>query len=528
LASARLAEKDPSKRSSMRRYQDLEDELAQMDVRLLNAVLNKAPTDQLEQIKRKSEAAHSALEALGTHSREKKELGQLATDVVVPYDLMRDHIRTDEAILSFQPGAVSTFVFVATREGLHWFRANIGLYELQTGIAELRCGVDPQMPLGRSRSFCRRATNSDANGPVPFALGTSHRLYDSLLGPARQLIEGKSLIFVLSGPMSALQPNLLAENVPLHPMASKAEDFEGAGWLVEKHAISVVPAVSSFLALRSRNDRGRGGISQRFEGTYLGLGNPALAGTPACPKTRIPERCSQLIEVAANQTDRIVKRAFVVPAQTYVGGGRANVQAIRAICPLPETQVEIRCVAESLGGAKQRVIFGERLTESELKRIPLDRYRIIHFATHGLLADEVLQLGSSDAEPALVLTPPRLATGEDDGLLKASEIAQLRLDADLVILSACNTAASGSLESDALSGLARAFFYAGARSLLVSHWPVDSAATVVLITRTFNRIKGDRNIGRAEALRLAMVSVMSDPRFAHPSKWAPFALIGED
>src|SRR5262249_37657391 len=121
------------------------------------------------------------------------------------------------------------------------------------------------------------------------------------------------------------------------------------------------------------------------------------------------------------------------------------------------------------------------------------------------------------------------ATPEDDGYLSASEIASLKLDADWVILSACNTAAGGTESAEALSGLSRAFFYAGARALLVSHWAVNSDATVKLITNTLSTMAGDKTVGRSEALRRAMVALIEqgDPYAAHPSYWAPFVVVGE-
>jgi CHAT domain-containing protein len=115
-------------------------------------------------------------------------------------------------------------------------------------------------------------------------------------------------------------------------------------------------------------------------------------------------------------------------------------------------------------------------------------------------------------------------------LLTASEVTQLKLNADWVILSACNTAAGEKLGAEALSGLARAFFYAGDRALLVSHWPVYSDAAVRLITGTFDELKAHPEIGRAEAQRRAMVALMSDPSEednSHPSVWAPFVVVGE-
>ena len=123
---------------------------------------------------------------------------------------------------------------------------------------------------------------------------------------------------------------------------------------------------------------------------------------------------------------------------------------------------------------------------------------------------------------------PATATEVDDGLLTASEVTTLKLDADWVILSACNTAAGDTVGGDALSGLARVFFYAGARALLVSHWYVDSQATVALITNAFRTLKAEPKIGRAEAMRRAMVGLIAaGARNAHPAKWGPFVVVGE-
>src|SRR5262249_48050693 len=163
---------------------------------------------------------------------------------------------------------------------------------------------------------------------------------------------------------------------------------------------------------------------------------------------------------------------------------------------LPETELELRCVAESVGAGPKNLTVGATMSETTIKGLQLDRYRVIHFATHGLLADEVQSFGGG-GEPALVMTPPKVPTVLDDGLLTASEISQLKLNADWVILSACNTASGDKIGSEALSGLARAFFYAGARSLLVSHWAVDSGATVLLTTGVFSEIARAPTISRA-------------------------------
>jgi hypothetical protein len=185
---------------------------------------------------------------------------------------------------------------------------------------------------------------------------------------------------------------------------------------------------------------------------------------------------------------------------------------------------------EGLSGPRNNDIrLGARATEADIKRLSeageLSKYRMIHFATHGALAGQV----SGNSEPGLLLTPPATATETDDGYLSASEIAALKLDADWVILSACNTAAGGAQGAEALSGLARVFFYAGARALLVSHWSVDSVATAKLISSAVSATTRDKTLGRAEALRRAMVAMIDngEAREAHPAYWAPFVVVGE-
>jgi CHAT domain-containing protein len=170
----------------------------------------------------------------------------------------------------------------------------------------------------------------------------------------------------------------------------------------------------------------------------------------------------------------------------------ADVSHVKMQVPLPETAEELCAVAQDVKADGRDVLLGAQATEREIKRLSasgeLAKYRMLHFATHGVLVGQL----DGAHEPGLILTPPDKATEEDDGYLSASEIAALKLDADWVILSACNTAAGAATSAEALSGLARAFIYAQARALLVSHWEVYSDATVKLITASVREMARDR------------------------------------
>jgi CHAT domain-containing protein len=204
-------------------------------------------------------------------------------------------------------------------------------------------------------------------------------------------------------------------------------------------------------------------------------------------------------------------------------GALADVDQVRNLPPLPETEDELRDIARHLGADEASLYLEARATESRVKSLTLDTTKVLAFATHGLLSGEL----KGFAEPALVLTPPATATLEDDGLLTASEVAQLKLNADWVILSACNTAAADTPGAEGLSGLAKAFFYAGARTLLVSHWYVNSEAATRLTTTAFQIQSRHPAIGRAEALRRSMMEMASSKLRHHPHFWAPFVVVGE-
>ena len=219
----------------------------------------------------------------------------------------------------------------------------------------------------------------------------------------------------------------------------------------------------------------------------------------------------------------------------YFSDGRVRLAELRKLAPLPGTRTEIETLARTLGGGPDDLLLGPDASESKLFARPasrgLNRYAILAFATHGLVTGN---LSNTLAEPALALTPPAVTAQSDDGLLTASEASLLRLDADWVLLSACNSAAGGSANAEGLTGLARAFLLAGARAVLVSHWRVRDDAAPRITARTIELMHGN-GLTRGKALQQAMRELMMDrgldatgSSFATPSAWAAFALVGVD
>ena len=201
---------------------------------------------------------------------------------------------------------------------------------------------------------------------------------------------------------------------------------------------------------------------------------------------------------------------------------------------LPDTREEILAIGSALGAsASLDTFFGNRANRTNVLGADLKHRRVVAFATHGLVAGDLPGLD----QPALALAPPA-GKGIEDGLLKLEDILKLSLDADLVVLSACNTAAADGNGAEAVSGLGRGFFYAGARAVLATHWPVETASARELVTRLFERYAADGKLTRAKALRLAMIELIDkgvalDERgkpeysYAHPAFWAPYALYGD-
>jgi CHAT domain-containing protein len=416
-----------------------------------------------------------------------------------------------------KPTPEETFIWVVTKTEMRWLRSDLGKAALTREVAALRCGLDyAAWGYANCKELTRVSYNAALDKLPPFDAARAHRLYKALFGGAEDLLKGKThLLLVPSGALTQLPPQVLVSESPTPGKPTR--------WLIRDRAISILPAVSSLKALRTT------ARPSAAEKPMIGFGNPLLEGPNGTYSERAKEaRRKQSCPKTAWErvASRIGPDRGLTPIATR---GLADPKHIRYQSPLPETADELCEVARQTGADVEQMRLGARATEREIKHLSdvgdLARYRVVHFATHGAMAGEL----DRDFEPGLILTPPAEASETDDGYLSASEIAGLKMDADWVILSACNTAAGHAASAEALSGLARAFIYAQARALLVSHWEVDSNAAVKLITTAMAEIARDKNTHRAEALRRAMLAMIDsgNAKEAHPSTWAPFVVVGE-
>ena len=401
-------------------------------------------------------------------------------------------LRRHEAMIAFMQNDDALRVLVITRGGTQMhILPDTKREDLAAQVAALRRGLVIDAAL----------TAADL---PEFDVAASHALYAKVIAPLLPQLKGiTTLQIVADGPLARLPLGLLVSKPAKD--ADLLARYRNSGWLADRFAIAVQPGITALAAARSI------GAPSRADRMFLAVADPALTGiTPG--------------------TTHVAGLADFVKLRGVQRGAARTATATCAMQPLPDTRREAERVASILGKqGTTTLLMGAQASERELRQRSdngdLARYRTLLFATHGLADNE-----ATGEEPALVLAPASCSSNDaaEDGLLSASEIAALKLDADLVILSGCNTAAPGdALVGQPFSGLAQAFRQAGARRLLVSHWSVDSAATADLMAALF--AKGAH--ATAASLQVAMHEFRQRPGplpyRSHPAFWAPFVLVGD-
>ena len=475
LASARLgAGGNPAVAAAIRRQQDAGIALAERE-RSRDAVPGDAaigPAISPEELSRQLTAAQAALaDADAALQAAAPNYGQLVQQVASAADVLAA-LAPGEAFASITLTADGGWVFVL-RDG------TISVAPTGAGSAAIAALVNR----------VRTSVESGASGPPAFDVAAAQAIYADTLGKLGPQLDGaQSLVVVPTGPLLSV-PFALLLTGPADPNALATAPF-----LIRRVAVTHVPAPANFVSLRKV-----AGASRAAQ-PWFGFGD--------------------FRPVTLAQAE-----------QTFPSGACEDSAKLFAGLPkLPFAPRELAAARALLGGTGADELEGANFTAPRVLQQDLRAYRMLHFATHALLPTDL----RCQTEPAIVTSNPAGAKNASGALLTATDVMGMRLDADAVILSACNTAGpNGTTGGESLSGLARAFFYAGARSLMVTHWSVNDQATAFLVAGTLQRLRAGDSAGIAGALRGAQLAMLDDAGkglpagIAHPFFWAPFALVGE-
>ncbi len=418
----------------------------------------------------------------------------------------------DEALLAYFIGNENAFVWSVTRRGAAGF-----------AVLPLNAATIDELVEAVRQSLVPKGPRLD-DLPM-FDLGAAQRLYQGLLEPVQASWQNAwHLIVVPHGQVGHLPFALLPTSKNIGKTENKLplSRYRKIPWLIRDHSITVLPSAGSLMTLRSLPE------ADPNRRAYAGFGDPVFSKEQA------------LLAAAGSQSPdsgSIATRAIRITEAASLDEAQLTSATLEMLQPLPDTRAEVLSIAKALNANMGRDVYlGPAASETTVKQTDLSDRRVLIFATHGLVPGDLDGL----KQPALALSSPKaIGDTKNDGLLTMGEIMGLRLNADWVVLSACNTAAGQGAGGEAVSGLGQAFFYAGTRALLVSNWPVESESARLLTTTLFAQQEADPALSRAEALQKSMVQlidegVRKDPdtgkaafAYAHPVFWAPFSLVGE-
>jgi CHAT domain-containing protein len=412
-------------------------------------------------------------------------------------------LRTGEVMVSLYSAHDRTYIWAIPRTGaVRFAQSNLSAAAIAQMVDKLRGALDVgEVSVDRFPAYDVRLAYS---------------LYENLLKPLEDAWSGaQTLIVVPHGSLGRLPFAALPAAAPGSAVHSAAfAGYRDVDWLLKRIAIIQLPSVTALPSLRAM-DR-----SAAAPSAFVGVGDPAFRADGDV--------------VPPSGTRSVLLRNLAVRASGDSARPFATAE-FKRLPPLPDTAQEVREIAAILKASDEDVLLGVQASETNVKQRKLDAYRVVMFATHGLVPGDFDGL----TQPALALSNPDVTGEKDsDGLLTLEEVLGLKLNADWVVLSACNTASPDGAGSEAVSGLGRAFFYAGAKSLLVSNWPVETVSARLLTTDLFRRPAQDPAMTRAEALRASMLGLLQTGgatdgsgklryTYAHPMFWAPFTLIGD-
>ena len=471
-SAARLAEtaRDPRVGAAIRARQDAGESLAELerqrDVRTTTGPAELGRIPARELDDRLAQARTALAESDAALQTAVPHYGQLVQEVVNAATV-QSTLRPTEAFVAITLGGDSGWVFAIRRDR----------------IAAARLGGTPGTIAALVKRI-RTSVDAGASGPPPFDTDAAQALYAATIGTVASALDGADdLVVAPTGPLLSVPFGILLTG-------PSGADPARAPFLLRRMSVAHVPAAANFVALR------RVATTSRASRPWFGMGG-----------FRPPSQAQARHFLSAP--------ACAQDARLFAG-----------LPPLPFSKPELAAARALLGGSPSDELLDQSFTIARLRQVPLAQYRVLHFATHALLPAEL----GCIPEPALIASLPAGAPDASAALLTSSAIAGLELDADIVVLSACNTAGPQGPAGESLSGLARSFFYAGARSILVTHWSINDQASAFLVAETLKRV---RTGPITAALRGAQLSLLDDAgaglpaSIAHPFYWGAFALIGD-
>jgi CHAT domain-containing protein len=518
-SALRAAAGSPELGARIKKVQDADDELEAVYKNLISQ--RSAPPDrQLPAVIAAMEARIALLQ-----KEQQSDLAEIRRqfpqyDALVsprPADLatVRKALLGNEALLSIYVTPGGSYVWATGSDGaLHFHFSPQSAAWVAGMVKRLRSSVD---------------LSNAGPDQMRFDLEAGSALYQELLAPVAAAWDKADTLLVVANEALGQIPFSLLPTTAAVPGAAEAglplSQFRQTPWLARKVAVAYVPSISALVTLRALP------ASRGQRDPFIGFGDPDFGAAGAKPAAGGASRgvrgMRNLAVKHAPVWDENANGVDAVPAAPAP-------ESMPLLMALPDTREEIIAIGTALAADMKRdAFFGAQANRGNVLAADLKHRRVVAFATHGLVAGDLPGLD----QPALALAPQ---AGKDiyDGLLKLDDILKLSMDADLVVLSACNTAAADGSGAEAVSGLGRGFFYAGARAVLATHWPVETVSARELVTHLFERYAKDGKLTRAKALRQAMLDLIDkgvslDERgkpeysYAHPAFWAPYALYGD-
>jgi CHAT domain-containing protein len=500
-SAARANIKDPQLAELARKEQDAQRRIGSLED-VLTGLMSAPPEQQLPAIQVRLRA---------DIEQKFPDYADLVNPKPATIERTRQLLKADEVLVSWYFGDKEGFVWAITKTGTPQFHSfSLGREKMAEIVGKLRKSLDAGV-----------ATIDD----IPaFDVVLSNTLYKIILEPVQSALQGKKVMLAVPhAELGQLPLALLTTKPDAQPAKAKGGDFteyRKTAWLIRDIAVSQLPSVTALAALRNLP------APPTDRRAFVGFGDPFFS----------IEQAKIAANTAARASNAMATRGIPLKLRSAPKTSGVASAELALLPRLPDTKEELQEIGKALSADPSQDIFlNKDASVARVMEMDLSKRQVVMFATHGLVPGELDGL----SQPALALSAPDV-TGEvkGDGLLTMEKILTLKLNADWVVLSACNTASGEGAGAEAVSGLGRAFFYAGARALLVSNWPVDSEAARMLMTDMFKRQQATKGQNKAEYLQGSMVNMIDNLSsqdakgknkyaYAHPLFWAPFVVVGD-